>query len=67
MTDRIPIDPEALLANAAWVKRLARMGVAAAAADPHLGTAANVLGGKVTNKPVAQAFELEFVRPDTVR
>jgi alanine dehydrogenase len=36
------------------------MGAKAAAADPVLGTAANVLGGRCTHEAVAQAFDLPF-------
>lgn len=51
-------------ATGPWARRLANMGAAKAAKDPVLGTAANVLGGKVTHAGVAEAFEMEFVRPD---
>jgi len=53
-------------ATGPWAKRLAHMGAAAAASDPVLGTAANVLGGQCTHEAVAQAFELPFVAPATV-
>ncbi len=41
-------------------RRLAARGAAAAAADPVLGTAANVLAGRCTHHAVASAFGLEF-------
>lgn len=47
-------------ATGPWAKRLAGMGAKAAAADPVLGTAANVLGGRCTHEAVAQAFDLPF-------
>ncbi len=47
-------------ATGPWSKRLAAMGAKAAAADPVLGTAANVLGGRCTHEAVAQAFDLPF-------
>ncbi|MGC6486380.1 MAG: alanine dehydrogenase [Planctomycetota bacterium] len=47
-------------ATGPWAKRLAAMGAPAAAADPVLGTAANVLGGKCTHEAVAQAFDLPY-------
>ncbi len=53
-------------ATAPWAKRLARMGAAEAARHPILGTAANVVGGHITNEPVANAFGMPWVAPDTV-
>lgn len=53
-------------ATGPWAKRLAGMGVKAAAKDPVLGTAANVLGGVVTHQGVAEAFGLPFRSPDSV-
>ncbi len=47
-----------------WAKKLAAMGTQAAAKDPVLGTAANVLNGRCTHRGVAEAFELEWVAPD---
>jgi len=46
-----------------WAVKLAKMGVQAAAKDPVLSTAANVLGGKCTHQGVAEAFDLPFVAP----
>jgi alanine dehydrogenase len=43
-----------------YALRLARLGAKAAAQDAVLGTAANVLGGKVTHPAVAEAFELPY-------
>ena len=51
-------------ATGPWAKRLAGMGAKAAAADPVLGTAANVLGGRCTHEAVAQAFDLPFTAAD---
>ncbi|MCR9248525.1 MAG: alanine dehydrogenase [bacterium] len=53
-------------ATGPWAKRLAGMGAAAAAKDPVLGTAANVLAGRCTHQGVAEAFDLEFTAPDQV-
>jgi alanine dehydrogenase len=50
-------------ATGPYAKKLAGMGAAAAAADPVLGTAANVLAGKVTHRGVAEAFDMAFVEP----
>jgi alanine dehydrogenase len=50
-------------ATGPWAKKLANMGVAAAAADPALGTAANVLNGKITHQAVAEAFDMPFTEP----
>jgi alanine dehydrogenase len=48
-------------ATAPYARQLAKMGAKAAAADPVLGTAANVLAGKVTHDGVAQAFAMDCV------
>jgi alanine dehydrogenase len=53
-------------ATGPWAKKLAGMGVAKAAQDPVLGTAANVLGGACTHQGVAEAFQLEYRAPNTV-
>ncbi|MCA8957215.1 MAG: alanine dehydrogenase [Planctomycetes bacterium] len=53
-------------ATAPWARRLATMGAAEAAAHPLLGTAANVLAGKVTNQGVADAFGMPCVDPASV-
>ena len=53
-------------ATGPWARKLAGMGAAAAAKDPVLGTAANVLGGKCTHEAVAQAFDLPFTAPGEV-
>ena len=45
---------------------MSAQGAAAAAKDPVLGTAANVLGGKCTHEAVAQAFDLPFTAPGEV-
>jgi alanine dehydrogenase len=44
-----------------YALKLAALGAKQAAADPVLGTAANVLGGKVTHRAVADAFSLPYV------
>lgn len=44
-----------------WVRKLAKMGIDGAVADPGLATAANVIGGKVTHRSVAETFGLPFV------
>ena len=51
-------------ATATYARRIAKIGVAAAAKDPLLGSAANVLAGKVTHQGVAEAFDLECVAAD---
>jgi alanine dehydrogenase len=68
MPGAVPRTSTFALANATtpWVKRLASWGAAEAASHPQLGTAANVIGGMVTNQPVADAFGLPWVAPDTV-
>src|SRR5690606_149010 len=48
-------------ATAPYARKLAKMGAKAAAADPLLGTAANVLAGQVTHDGVAAAFGMECV------
>ena len=53
-------------ATGPWAKRIAAMGVAKAAQDPVLGTAANVLGGVCTHEGVAEAFQLEYRAPNSV-
>ena len=53
-------------ATAPYAKQLANKGAAAAAADPVLSTAANVLAGKVVHEGVAQAFDLECAAPGSV-
>ena len=46
-----------------YARKLARMGAAAAAHDAVIGTAANILGGKITHAGVAGAFDLPCVAP----
>jgi alanine dehydrogenase len=53
-------------ATGPWAKKLAGMGAAKAAADPVLGTAANVLAGQCTHQGVADAFGLPFRAPSSV-
>ena len=53
-------------ATGPWAKKLAGMGAAKAAQDPVLGTAANVLAGKVTHQGVAEAFNLPYHAPGSV-
>ncbi|MBK8100516.1 MAG: alanine dehydrogenase, partial [Planctomycetes bacterium] len=53
-------------ATSPWAKKLAGMGSKAAAQDPVLGTAANVLGGVCTHQGVAEAFGLPFRAPGSV-
>ncbi len=53
-------------ATGPWAKKLAGMGVAKAAQDPVLGTAANVLAGACTHQGVAEAFQLPYRAPNTV-
>jgi len=50
-------------ATAGYARKLARLGARAAAADPVLSTAANVLAGRVTHEGVAAAFGLENCAP----
>ena len=42
------------------------MGAAAAAKDPVLSTAANVLGGVCTHQGVADAFGIDYRAPSSV-
>ncbi|MEY4675374.1 MAG: hypothetical protein RL148_3158 [Planctomycetota bacterium] len=51
-------------ATSPWARKLAGMGAAAAARDPILKTAANVLAGKVTHAGVAEAFGMACVAPE---
>ena len=53
-------------ATGPWARRLADLGPAGAAADPVLGTAANVIGGAVTHEGVANAFDMACVPPGSV-
>ena len=53
-------------ATGPWARRLAAMGAAEAAADPVLGTAANVLAGRCTHDAVASAFGLAFTEAGKV-
>ncbi len=51
-------------ATAPYVRRLADLGPTKAAAHPVLGTAANILAGKLTHEGVGQAFGLPWVPVD---
>ncbi len=51
-------------ATGPWIRRLADLGAAKAAAHPVLGTAANALAGKITHAGVAKAFGLDWVAPE---
>ncbi|GAB4146440.1 MAG: alanine dehydrogenase [Planctomycetota bacterium] len=51
-------------ATGPWARKLAKIGAVAAAKDPVLATAANVLGGKCTHRSVAATFDLEYAPPD---
>ncbi len=53
-------------ATGPWARKIAGMGAAKAAADPVLGTAANVLAGQVTHQGVAEAFNLPYRAPSSV-
>jgi alanine dehydrogenase len=53
-------------ATGPWARKLAKLGAKQAAADPVLGTAANVLGGVCTHEGVAAAFELKWTPPGKV-
>ena len=53
-------------ATGPWAKKLAGMGAKAAAADPVLGTAANVLAGACTHQGVADAFGMPYRAPGSV-
>ena len=63
MPGAVPRTSTFALTNATgpYVRQLARGGLDAAIADGTLRTAANVVGGKVTNEPVAAAFGLDAV------
>lgn len=53
-------------ATGPWAKKIAGMGAKAAAADPVLGTAANVLAGVCTHQGVADAFGIPYRAPGSV-
>jgi len=53
-------------ATGPWARKLAAMGVAKAAKDPTLGTAANILDGVCTHQGVAAAFGMPWKSPDQV-
>lgn len=61
MPGAVPRTATFALTNATkpYVHALADLGVAAAARHPELGTAANILAGKVTHSGVAMAFGLD--------
>ena len=63
MPGAVPRTSTFALTNATgpWARKLASLGAAKAAKEPILGTAANVLGGKVTHAGVAQAFQMPLV------
>ncbi|KAA6184008.1 alanine dehydrogenase [Thiohalocapsa marina] len=68
MPGAVPRTATFALTNATgpYVRLLADLGMAAAAAHPVLRTAANVLAGQVTHAAVAEAFGLEFRAPGDV-
>ena len=47
-----------------WIRRLAALGPVAAARDATLATAANVLGGRITHRGVADAWGLPYTAPE---
>ncbi len=49
-----------------FAKKIAAMGAKKAAADPILGTAANILNGVCTHQGVAEAFGMQWAAPDKV-
>ncbi|GIW98084.1 MAG: alanine dehydrogenase [Pirellulaceae bacterium] len=50
-----------------WVVRLANAGGGIAALqDPYLRTAANIIGGKITNEAVAKTFDLPYHDPTSL-
>ncbi len=51
-------------ATAPYVRKLADLGPAKAAAHPILGTAANILAGQLTHEGVGKAFDLPWVPVD---
>ena len=53
-------------ATSPWAKKLAAMGASAAAKDPVLGTAANILAGVCTHQGVADAFGIPYKAPGSV-
>ena len=63
MPGAVPRTSTFALTNATnpYARLLARMGAQEAARHPVLGTAANVIGGKVTHEEVAKAFALAWV------
>lgn len=66
MPGAVPRTSTFALTNATlpWTLQLARLGPAQAILrSAQLATAANVIGGKVVHKAVAETFELEFTEP----
>jgi alanine dehydrogenase len=68
MPGAVPRTATFALTNATkpYAHRLADLGAEAAAADPVLGTAANILAGEVTHPGVAEAFGLRCRAPSEV-
>ena len=48
-------------ATAPWARKIADLGTVGSIKDETIRTAANVIGGKVTHKAVADAFDMEYV------
>jgi len=69
MPGAVPRTATFALTNATkpYVQHLADLGAKAAASHPILGTAANILAGRVTHRGVAEAFELDYQGPTEVR
>ena len=69
MPGAVPRTSTMALTNATlrWTERLARLGPWRAIAESReLATAANVLDGQVTCQGVAEAFDMDFVEPQSV-
>ena len=68
MPGAVPRTSTFALTNATgpYVLQLADLGAAAAARHPVVGTAANVLAGRLTHEGVADAFGMDWVPPETV-
>jgi alanine dehydrogenase len=68
MPGAVPRTSTFALTNATgpYVLQLADLGAAEASRHPVVGTAANVLAGRLTHEGVADAFGMDWVPPETV-
>jgi alanine dehydrogenase len=69
MPGAVPQTSTMALTNAtlAYTSQIARLGASAAITESHaLATASNVIAGQVTCRAVAEAFGMEYVKPEVV-